>query len=284
MQTVARSQTVGQPSALRWRDRRGGRSRLVADLEATEREIRKTQAALEASHAAGRPLSPAGAWLLDNVFVVLEQVHEIRADASSRLLPRPAEAHVRPERGLSARLRDRGRVHRAHGRAPRRAVGGARAASFQRVSLLTMGELWAMPAMLRIGFLENVRRMGRRARDEVQEVAAADAWVARLRTPRRETTPHSDASSSSSSTPLRGSRPPSSRGSSSRCGCGASDFTPLLWLEQWIAEDVMTVEEAAQRTTQDLALTQFVIANSIASLRAVPDLEWPVIFERRERQ
>ncbi len=50
-----------------------------------------------------------------------------------------------------------------------------------------------------------------------------------------------------------------------------SDFTPLLWLEQWVAEDVMTVEDAAQRSVQELALTQLVMANSIASLRLVTE-------------
>src|SRR6185436_5200763 len=58
-----------------------------------------------------------------------------------------------------------------------------------------------------------------------------------------------------------------------------SDFTPLLWLEQWIAEDVMPVEDAAERSVQELALTQLVMANSIASLRLVATIDWTAIVE-----
>src|SRR4029078_10981806 len=54
---------------------------------------------------------------------------------------------------------------------------------------------------------------------------------------------------------------------------------PLVWLEQWIAEDVMTVEDAAQRSAQELALTQLVMANSITSLRHVANIDWPTLTE-----
>src|SRR4029078_10981241 len=46
---------------------------------------------------------------------------------------------------------------------------------YQRVNALTLGELWAIPAMLRIGYLENVRRMAVRASREVADCAGADA-------------------------------------------------------------------------------------------------------------
>ncbi|MEP6730154.1 MAG: glucoamylase family protein [bacterium] len=58
-----------------------------------------------------------------------------------------------------------------------------------------------------------------------------------------------------------------------------ADFTPLMWLEQWIADEVMSVEEAVQRSTQHVALTQFVMANSIASLRAVGSIDWSEFVE-----
>ncbi len=53
-------------------------------------------------------------------------------------------------------------------------------AEYQRVTPLTLGELWAIPAMLRMGYLENVRRMALRAARDIADRASADEWVSRL--------------------------------------------------------------------------------------------------------
>ena len=41
----------------------------------------------------------------------------------------------------------------------------------------------------------------------------------------------------------------------------------------------MTVEDAAQRSVQELALTQLVMSNSIASLRLVTSIDWIAFVE-----
>ena len=51
---------------------------------------------------------------------------------------------------------------------------------YQRVTPLTLGELWAIPAMLRMGYLENIRRMALRAARDIADRASADEWVTRL--------------------------------------------------------------------------------------------------------
>src|SRR5690606_38027142 len=54
--------------------------------------------------------------------------------------------------------------------------------AFQSVSPLTIGELWAFPAMLRLGLIESVRRMTLRTVQRLDETDAADQWVKRLET------------------------------------------------------------------------------------------------------
>ena len=56
-------------------------------------------------------------------------------------------------------------------------------------------------------------------------------------------------------------------------------FTPLVWLEQWIGEDLMSAEEAVARTNQRAALTRVTIANSITSLRTIARLDWNSFVE-----
>ena len=63
----------------------------------------------------------------------------------------------------------------------------------------------------------------------------------------------------------------------------AGAFPPLIWLEQWLAEEGLSADDAAARATQRLALTQLVMANSITSLRAIGRRDWRVFVERQSR-
>jgi cyclic beta-1,2-glucan synthetase len=140
-----------------------------------------------------------------------------------------------------------------------------------------------MPAMLRFGLIENVRRMALRTVQRLDEVEEADRWAARLRAAH-------DADRSALGSALdafiRGHPPLSSTFVSRflhqiRLGDGA--FTPLAWLEQWLAEDGLSAEEAAARATQRVALTQVMMANSITSLRAIARMDWRSFVERQSR-
>src|SRR5258705_4397065 len=150
---------------------------------------------------------------------------------------------------------------------------------YQRVTPLSMGELWAMPAMLRMGFLENIRHMAQRAARDASDTVAADEWVSRL-------LKADDAGVAALARALadfvdqsRQLTPAFLTRFLKQMRSRRADFTPLLWLEQWIGEDVMSVEEAVQRSTQRLALTQLVMANSIASLRAIGNIDWREFVE-----
>src|SRR6476620_3265446 len=59
--------------------KRRDRGPLLSRLDATERALIAARDTLAEASAAGADVGPAGAWLLDNFFVVLEQVPEIRA-------------------------------------------------------------------------------------------------------------------------------------------------------------------------------------------------------------
>jgi cyclic beta-1,2-glucan synthetase len=56
---------------------------------------------------------------------------------------------------------------------------------------------------------------------------------------------------------------------------------PAGGIEQWIAEEALGAEEATARSTQHLALTQVMMANSITSLRAIGRLDWRTFVEQQ---
>jgi cyclic beta-1,2-glucan synthetase len=274
---LARKQKVVDTSG---RMRPRGRGPLLRRLDETEKVLHHVHAMLARVSAGGMTVSPAAEWLLDNFYVVLAQVREVRATLPSTYY------HELPKLAGSGSLAGFPRVYEiaieliAHtdGRLDP-ALLELLIEQYQRITPLTMGELWAMPAMLRIGFLENVRQMALRAAADVADTEEADRWVARL-------LGAADADSGSLGRVLGQfvNNPPLLTPAFltrflQQIRSQRADFTPLLWLEQWIAEEVMSVEEAVQRSTQHLALTQFVMANSIASLRAVGNIDWQTFFE-----
>ncbi|HVE79258.1 MAG TPA: hypothetical protein VNA89_10375, partial [Gemmatimonadaceae bacterium] len=153
--------------------------------------------------------------------------------------------------------------------------------AFQQVAPLTLGELWAVPAMLRLGLIENVRRMALRTEQRLDEVEAADEWAARIHAA-------GDEGKAALAAVLADfvHEPPPLRPifvsrflQQLRLARGA--FPPLVWLEQWIAEDGLSADDAAAQSTQRIALTQIAMANSITSLRAIARMDWRTIVERQ---
>ena len=274
---LARRHAIAPSGKSRWYNRKEP-GPLLSRLDATEKALIASRNALMRASAAGEEVSPAGAWLLDNFFIVLEQIPEIRT-----LLP-PGYYRELPKLAGDGRLAGYPRIYEivieliAHtdGRLDEPSVA-LMMREYQRVTALTLGELWAIPAMLRMGYLENIRRMALRVGRDIADRASADEWATRLL---RAT---STADSAESLLEFVHHGPSLAPAFLTRflqqIRSRRSDFTPLLWLEQWMAEDVMTVEDAAQRSVQELALTQLVMANSIASLRSVPSIDWIAFVE-----
>ena len=257
-----------------------GRGPLLTRLAATERVLRSAYSMLSRAAAQGITVSPAGEWLLDNFYVVIEQVREVRATLPSEYYhelpklegPGPLATYPRVyELAVELIAHTDGRLDPA--------LLELIVREYQRIAPLTMGELWAMPAMLRMGYLENVRHMSLRAVADAADTQEADRWVTRLL-----------AAEDRGSDELRRvlddlvhHPPPLTPAFLTRflqqIRSRRADFTPLMWLEQWIADEVMSVAEAVQRSTQHLALTQLVMSNSIASLRAVGSIDWSEFVE-----
>jgi cyclic beta-1,2-glucan synthetase len=142
--------------------------------------LEDAHARLTAAADRGMEVGPAGEWLLDNYHVVQDHIAEVRES-----LPRGYYREL-PELG-GGPLAGYPRVYEiaitlishSEGRIGLDNVTSF-VAAFQQVATLTIGELWAVPAMLRLGLIENVRRMTLRTVLRLDETVAADAAAARL--------------------------------------------------------------------------------------------------------
>ena len=150
---------------------------------------------------------------------------------------------------------------------------------YQKVTTLSMGELWAIPTMLRLGLVENIRRMSLRVAARLDEVEEADRWRSAYHGCERRIVRSAGGSAAS----FINDHPPFSPTFVARflhqIRGYQVNFTPLVWLEQWIAEDGPSAEVAVTRSNRMIALTQITVSNCITSLRAIARLDWKEFVE-----
>src|SRR6266513_5013079 len=135
-----------------------GSNRLMARLDHNEKVLRAFNRATLAVDKTRR-VTPAAEWLLDNFYLIEEQIQMARRQlprAYSRELPRLGN-------GTSAglpRVYDLVLELISHVDAQIDAEPlSAFVAAYQTVSPLKLGELWAIPIMLRLALIENLRRI-----------------------------------------------------------------------------------------------------------------------------
>jgi cyclic beta-1,2-glucan synthetase len=224
-----------------------------------------------------RAIIPAAEWLVDNFYIVDEQLREIRDDLPAgfyRELPKLAEG---PLAGYP-RVYGIAWAFVAHTDSRfdpdtlRRFVR-----AYQRVQPLTIGELWAVAITLRVVLVENLRRLteamvrGRAARQEADALAddllglggrSGDPATA-LR--RLEGAPLVTAFAVQLVQRLRDQDPA---------------VTPaLLWLDQRLAAQGTTPDDIVWREHQRQAAMNVTVRNVIMSMRLMSALDWAEFFE-----
>ena len=254
---------------------------LLARLKETKRLLDVAQRRLTDASDRGSEIAPAGEWLLDNYFVVQEHIREVRASLPRgyyRVLPELAAGALTGyprvyELAITLISHTEGRLDLDNVRLV--------VAAFQDVAPLRIGELWAIPAMLRLGLIESVRRMTLRTVHRLDEVERADRMATRL-LDASEAGPGALGVALSelvdSGVPLN---PVFIARFLQRLRLARGSFAPLGWLEQWIADEGMTGEEAASLATQRVSSTQMMMANSITSLRTIGRMDWREFVEQQ---
>src|SRR5256886_10948396 len=134
-------------------------SLLLPRLEENGRKLIAAYKALAESIREEHVISPAAEWLVDNFHIVEEQVREIREDLPKSYyyeLPKLAEGELKdyPRIYAFALALIAHTDSRLDTETLRRFIN-----AYQKVSPLSIGELWAVPITLRLALLENLRRL-----------------------------------------------------------------------------------------------------------------------------
>src|SRR5450432_2931589 len=137
---------------------RRGSNRLLGRLGENEHVLRGFNRSTLAVDPTRR-ITPAAEWLLDNFYLIEEQIQLARRHLPreySRELPRLADG---PSTAV-LRVYDVVLELISHVDAQIDAASlNAFVAAYQKVSPLKLGELWAVPIMLRLGLIENLQRV-----------------------------------------------------------------------------------------------------------------------------
>ncbi len=254
--------------------------RLLSRLVENESVLNEVRTLLTQASAANSRIGPAGDWLLDNFYLIEEQIR-----TSKRDLP---VGYSRELSGLAGG--DSAGLPRVYEIALERISHGdglvdpetlpAFFKSYQSVALLTLGELWAVPIMLRLAVIENLRRVAVRIATEMRAQSEADSWADQM-TETAESDPKSlillIADMARSDPPMNSSFV--AELSRKLQGRGAALALPLTWIEQRLSETGLTIDRLVQSAMQQQAADQVSISNSIRSLRSLGATDWKTFVE-----
>ncbi|MDP1609439.1 MAG: glucoamylase family protein [Sulfuritalea sp.] len=261
-----------------------GPDRLLARLAANEAVLvdvsKRLTAALTTALPTNRRITPAGEWLLDNFYLIEEQIRTARKHLPkgySLELPRLAQ-------GASAgrpRVYDIALEIIAHGDGHVDAEClGRFVAAYQSVTALKLGELWAIPIMLRLAVIENLRRVSVRIAASLAERNLAGRWADEMT--------HTAETDAKNLILVIGdmarSKPPMNSSFVAELarrlqGRGPALALPLTWIEQHLAESGLNIEQLVQTENQLQASGQVSISNSIGSLRVLGAIDWREFVE-----
>lgn len=251
--------------------------RLLTRLAANESVLVSVCDLLAAAVTEKRRIAPAGEWLLDNFYLIEEQIRTAKRHLPkgySRDLPRLVSA-LSSAPGLP-RVYVLALEVVAHGDGRIDAeVLNRFIAAYQSVTPLKLGELWATPIMLRLAIIENLRRVGGRIALSRADRDLANTWADQM----SETAEKDPQGLILVIADMARSSPPLTSAFVAELarrlqGRGPALALPLTWIEQRLAASGLTIELLVQSENQQQAADQVSVSNSIGSLRLLGAVDW----------
>jgi len=255
-------------------------ARLLLRLEENAALLRDANTLLADAVKRGTRVTPAAEWFIDNYHVIEEQIRTAKRHLPRgyhRELPRLTNAEVAGtpriyQIALELISHSEGRVD----------LEGLRAfvAAYQAVAPLRLGELWAIPIMLRLALIEGMRRVVSAVTAGRNEREAASHWVDRM----LDTAAHTPANVVLVLAEMIRAAPALTSSfvaefSSRLQGKGPALMFPISWLEQRLSEQGQSIEQIFQVVSQSQAEHQVAISNSIGSLRLLGATDWRTFVE-----
>ncbi|MCA1324775.1 cyclic beta 1-2 glucan synthetase [Herbaspirillum seropedicae] len=252
-----------------------GSDKLLPRLAENQALINATCRLLTEAIKVGRQVTPAAEWLLDNIYLVDEQIRIAKRHLPknySRALPRLEE------RGAAGKPRvyDIALETIAHGDGrvdPE--ILSRFVSAYQQLATLKIGELWAIPIMLRLALIENLRRVAARLAETRRHRNLAHDWADAM----LDVAEKNPAELILIVADMARSKPLLESSFVAELvrrlqGKSSALSLPLTWLSQRLTESGRSIDQLIQDESQRQAADQVSISNSIGSLRFLGEMDW----------
>lgn len=250
--------------------------RLWKRFEANGNALDDAYASIVKAVGEGDEITPGAEWLLDNFYVVRDQLREIREDLPRRYyreLPKLMDGQLAGYPRVYALVVE---IIAHTDSALDEATLVRFLMAYQQSTPLTMGELWAVPIMLRLALVENLRRLADRIVETQLHRRRADSWAEEIIDKK-----HADPSRMlAERTGDREMPSPLIARMVQRFRDQGHDLSLCWhWLEQKLADKGGAIEEVLRHEHQRQAADQVSTGNAITSMRLISALDWSALFE-----
>ncbi len=248
---------------------------LLKELDDNENILFQVNELLQIGVKEKKPISPAAEWLLDNFYLIDEQIR-----IAKRHLPKGYSKGL--PKLKSGSLSGFPRVYSiaieiiSHGDGH---VDIDRLENFitayQKERLLTLGELWAFPIMLRLALIENLSRVAARIAVDRKDSALGNTWAKQMidiaeKNPKDLILEIAD---------MARSKPPLTSAFVAEFARklqwkGVALALPIHWVEQQLSGTADSINAMILIENQTLAADQVSVSNSINSLRFLAKNNW----------
>lgn len=262
----------------------GGSNRLLVRLDDNARSLRESYETILAADGAGRRMAPAEEWILDNFYLIEQQIGLARIHLPrgySQRLPRLAmgsQQGLPRVYGIAAFL-----IAHLDGLLDMESVA-AFVRAYQSVETLKLGELWAIPIMLRLALIENLRRTAGLLAQRRRDLDRGLAWAQRIEEIIATNPRQILAVLAQFAEENRTLSAPFLAELTGRLRSQGSSVTLVLnWIDQALAEESTTVAQRLHQDGRQQAAEQLTVTNSIGSLRSLDAADWKEFVEEQSR-
>ncbi|HMJ24810.1 MAG TPA: hypothetical protein VK475_03245, partial [Pyrinomonadaceae bacterium] len=253
---------------------------LLPRLEENGRKLVAAYQALAESIRAEHVITPAAEWLVDNFHIVEEQVREIREDLPKGYyheLPKLASGNFKGYPRIYALLVALIAHTDSHldTETLRRFIN-----AYQKVSPLSIGELWAVPISLRVALVENLRRLATRIVQSRTERDEADQLADKL----LAIAPRQPGELLPLLTSRMARRKALGRAFVVQVTQRLREQDPAVmpvmeWIEKQLEKKGLSIEKVVHEEHHRQAAAQVTVGNIITSMRLLSTLDWKDFFE-----
>jgi cyclic beta-1,2-glucan synthetase len=254
---------------------------LLERLERARQWVHQVCSDLSEASRLEQSVPPTAEWLLDNQYIIESNARDIQLNLPRRYyqqLPALANEPYRGQPRIYGLAREL--VDHTDLRLDRENIL-AFLEAYQSVTGLTIGELWAVPQMLRTALIESIQNLAVRALTELREREIADMWANRLITANRRDPNHLFAILAE----LAKTQPsPSPYLASQLIDHLYDEAAALAPVQSWLERRLETsLNELNLREQNRQTKDQISIGSAFTSLRQLERLDWNRMFEQLSR-